>query len=203
MQNGSASPSNQKQRMSGAKVVSLTLITGLITACTPPPVTTFDLASTSLISHRAERSGEALIIMEPIALQSFDGTMIVARGRGGELTMFNDAQWSDRLPRLMQAQIIRAFEDTGRLGRVARPNDGFVTARQLNTDVRQFNIDSVTGEAVVEVSARVVESVSGRVIRARIFTGRIPVAKDISGPAAAIALDAAMAKVLIEMVEWA
>lgn len=151
-----------------------------------------------------ERNGEALTVFEPGALQTFDGNTIVVRGRAGELTMLTDAQWGDRLPRLVQTQIIRAhlrmLADWDGLG---VPMTGLITSRQLYTELRQFNIDSTTGEAVVEISARVVETLSGKVVRARIFTGRVPVPTALSGPTAAIALDAALAKVLVEIVEWA
>lgn len=184
------------------RLVPLALALLAAAGCASSPVTTFDLAS-NVAPRPAARGGEALTVTEPVALQSFDGNTIVVRGRGGELTMLSDAQWADRLPRLVQTQIVRAFEDSGRLGGVARPNDGVVTARQLNTELRRFNIDGATGEAVVEISARVVESLSGSVVRARVFTGRVPVAGAVSGPSAAAALDAALAKVLAELVGWA
>ncbi|MGI6245457.1 MAG: ABC-type transport auxiliary lipoprotein family protein [Pseudochelatococcus sp.] len=171
-------------------------------ACAPRPVTTFDLSS-SIAGRGGARAGEALTVMEPVALQSLDSTTIVVRGGGGELTMLGDAQWADRLPRLVQTQLLRAFEDAGRLGKVSRPNDGAVTSRQLNSELRQFNLDSATGEAVVEISVRVVDTLSGNVVRARVFTGRAPVSGAVSGPAAAAALDAALAKVLAEIVGWA
>ncbi|MFD2251314.1 cholesterol transport system auxiliary component [Pseudochelatococcus lubricantis] len=176
-----------------------------VAACASPPVATFDLAASSAARSRGSgaRAGEALTVTEPVALQSLDGNTIVVRGRGGELTMLSDAQWADRLPRLVQAQLLRAFEDAGRLGRVTRPNDGVVTVRQLNTELRQFNIDSATGEAVVEISARVVDTLSGNVLRARVFTGRVPVPGTVNGPSAAATLDAALAKVLAEVVGWA
>lgn len=203
LQNGRATQATTSQWIGGANFAALTLALSLIAGCTSAPVTTFDLASTSMSAPRMERNGEALTVFEPGALQTFDGNTIVVRGRAGELTMLTDAQWGDRLPRLVQTQIIRAFEDAGRLGRVGRPNDGLITSRQLYTELRQFNIDSTTGEAVVEISARVVETLSGKVVRARIFTGRVPVPTALSGPTAAIALDAALAQVLVEIVEWA
>lgn len=174
-----------------------------LTGCGTSPVTTFDLTAHTAARTPAARTGEALTVMEPVALQTFDGNTIVVRGGAGELTMLGDVQWADRLPRLVQTRIVRAFEDAGRLGRVARPGDGLVTARQLNTELRQFNIDSASGAAVVEISARVVDSLTGNVVRARVFTARVPVGGAVTGASAATALDAALAQVLGELVTWA
>lgn len=184
-------------------VAAALLAFAALSGCGTRPVTTFDLTSRTAASTPAARAGEALTIIEPVALQAFDGNTIVVRGTAGELTMLSNAQWADRLPRLVQTRIVRSFEDAGRLGRVARPGDGLVTARQLNTELRQFNIDSATGEAVVEISARVVESLSGAVVRARVFTARVPVSGGVNGASAAVALDAALARVLGELVVWA
>ncbi|MBB3810044.1 ABC-type transport auxiliary lipoprotein family protein [Pseudochelatococcus contaminans] len=174
-----------------------------LSGCGTRPVTTFDLTSRTSAQTPAQRAGEALTIVEPVALQSLDGTTLVVRGQAGELTMISNAQWADRLPRLVQTRIVRALEDSGRLGRIARPGDGIVTARQLNTELRQFNVDSASGMAVVEISARVVDSLTGRVVRARIFTARVPVSGGVNGATAAVALDAALAEVLTDLVNWA
>lgn len=193
------SPSFARPLVLACGLLALTVLAG----CGSTPVTTFDLTSHTTARTPAARAGEALTIIEPVALQTFDGNTIVVRGSGGELTMLSDAQWADRLPRLVQTRIVRAFEDAGRLGRVARPGDGLVTARQLNTELRQFNLDSAKGEAVVEISARVVESLSGNVVRARVFTARVPVGGGVTGASAAAALDAALAEVLASLVTWA
>lgn len=174
-----------------------------LSGCGTRPVTTFDLTSRTSAQTPAQRAGEALTIVEPVALQSLDGTALVVRGQAGELTMISNAQWADRLPRLVQTRIVRALEDSGRLGRIARPGDGIVTARQLNTELRQFNVDSASGMAVVEISARVVDSLTGRVVRARIFTARVAVSGGVNGATAAVALDAALAEVLTDLVNWA
>ncbi|MGV6872990.1 ABC-type transport auxiliary lipoprotein family protein [Pseudochelatococcus sp. B33] len=194
-----------RRRSSGRlfRVVPAMLALAALAGCGTKPVTTFDLTTHTSIRTPAARSGEALTIAEPVALQTFDGNTIVVRGRAGELTMLSDAQWADRLPRLVQTRIVRAFEDAGRLGRVGRPGDGLVTARQLNTELRQFNIDSAAGTAVVEISTRVVESLSGNVVRARVFTARVPVSGGVTGASAAVALEAALAEVLAALVAWA
>lgn len=188
-------------RLPGA--VAAVLLLALLAGCGTSPVTTFDLTSRTAERTPASRLNETLTVVEPVTLESFDGNPIVVRAQGGALTMISGAQWADRLPRLVQTRIVRALEDAGRLGRVARPNDGIVTTRQLNTELRQFNIDSASGEAVVEIAARVVETLPGTVVRARVFTARVPVSGGVNGASAAQALDAALALVLNELVRWA
>ena len=56
-------------------------------------------------------------------------------------------------------------------------------------------------EAVVEISARLVEEGAGRIAAARVFAVRLPVAGE-DGPAAAAALDAALGDVMGQIVLW-
>jgi cholesterol transport system auxiliary component len=62
-------------------------------------------------------------------------------------------------------------------------------------------MDLSRGEAVVEISARLVEEGAGRIAAARVFTVHLPVAGE-DGPAAAAALDAALGDVMGQIVVW-
>ena len=85
---------------------------------------------------------------------------------------------------------------------MARPGERIVPDAQLNTDIRSFNIETASGAAVVEISAKLVGDRSGKVQRARLFSARVP-ANAGDGGAAAQALDRALSQVLVEIVRWA
>jgi cholesterol transport system auxiliary component len=122
----------------------------------------------------------------------------------GQISYLSDAQWADRLPPLLQARTIEAFENGSRLARVARPGDGVSGDYQLSMDIRTFGVrvEPAGAQAVVEISAKVIGNQAGRIVAARIFTARVPIAS-VTGPAVAQALDEASDQVLIEMVRWA
>ena len=113
------------------------------------------------------------------------------------------AQWSDRLPRLVQSRIVEAFESGSRLRAVGTPGDKLAADYQLVTDVRAFNV-SVNSEPIaeVEISAKVVSDRGGRVLASKVFRASVPAAS-AQGADAVVALDEAFRQVISEMVAWA
>lgn len=166
------------------------------------PIPTFDLsAPTGFTAPRAAPG--VLVVNPPSALQVIDTQQIVVEPKPGQITYLGGAQWSDRLPALFQARLIETFENAGAGRLVARPDAGVTADYQLITDIRSFGIRAHDGtEAVVEVSARIVASSSGRIVAAQVFTGRAAAA-GTSGAEATQALDEASDQVLVALVTWA
>jgi cholesterol transport system auxiliary component len=165
-----------------------------------PARTTFDLTAPMDIG-RVGGSRAQLVVNEPTAVQALDTDRILVRDASA-LAYLPDAQWADRLPRLMQTRMIQAFENASRLGRVGRPGDRVVADVALNADIRSFGIEAASGEAVVEITARIVSDRTGRVLAARAFSARLP-ANPSNGAASAQALDQALGQVLRDLVRWA
>jgi cholesterol transport system auxiliary component len=162
---------------------------------------TFDLTAPRDVG-KTGGSRAALVVAEPSTVQVFDSERIIVRDQGGALSTLPGAQWADRLPRLVQTRLIQTFENASRLGAVARPGERVLPDWQLNLDIRNFAIESGTGEAVVEISAKLVRDRTGRVQGARLFTARVP-AGSIDPDNAAQALDRALSQVLVDIVRWA
>ncbi|MBS7546070.1 membrane integrity-associated transporter subunit PqiC [Ancylobacter oerskovii] len=166
------------------------------------PIPTFDLSAPTGFSAPRAMPG-VLAVSTPAALQVLDTQQIVVEPRPGQITYLGDAQWSDRLPALFQARLIETFENAGGGRSVTRAGDGVTADYQLLTDIRSFGLRTHDGiEAVVEISARIVAGSSGRIVAARVFTGRAA-ASGTSGPEATRALDEASDQALIELVSWA
>lgn len=162
------------------------------------PVPTYDLIAPRDFGH--VRPARGLIeVTVPTALQSLDTEKIVAEPTPGVVTYLPDAQWSDRLPKLLQARIIEAFENGARIRTVARAGDRVNADVQLVTDIRQFGIEG--NEAVVELSVKLIGARGGRINAAKVFTARVPAATTANG-AAASDLNRALASVLVDLVHW-
>ena len=138
---------------------------------------------------------------EPVGIQPFEADRIIVREPGGALSFLGGGQWADRLPRLIQTRIIQSLENSGRLRSVSRPGDKVVAEYQLISEIRAFDIQAGTGEAVVDLSLKLVADGTGKVAAARIFTARVPVAKIDAGNSAR-ALDSALVGVLADVVRW-
>ncbi|MDB5591764.1 ABC-type transport auxiliary lipoprotein family protein [Enterovirga sp.] len=174
---------------------------GFLGACSSPPSPAFDLTAPRQSVRGGGMIGGQLVVAEPTAIQPLEAERILARDAAGSVSYLSGAQWADRLPRLLQARLLQTFENATRIRAVARPGEGVVAQYQLNTDIRAFQLDAARGEAFVEISAKVVEAQSGRIVAARVFSGRTPV-PDASGPVVAQGLDRVQSSVLLDIVRW-
>ncbi|MCJ2121325.1 ABC-type transport auxiliary lipoprotein family protein [Methylobacterium sp. J-077] len=161
---------------------------------------TFDLAALPP-ARRPVAAGRSIAVSEPVGIQPFEADRIIVREAGGALAFLGGGQWADRLPRLIQTRLLQSLENSGRLRSVSRPGDKVVADYQLISEIRAFDIQATTGEAVVDLSLKLVADGTGKVTAARIFTARVPVAKIDAGNGAQ-ALDQALTIVLADVVRW-
>ena len=170
-----------------------------VASCGGGAADTFDLSATSGARGRASRG--QLIVAEPTAISPLESDRIIVRTSPEQVASLQGAQWSDRLPRLLQSRLVQSFENGRLLRSVGRPGDKLVADYTLTTEVRRFEIDVPTGLAVVELSAKLVGERSGRITAARIFTAKTP-ASARDGAVASVALDQALAQVMRDIVGW-
>lgn len=141
----------------------------------------------------------ALAVAEPQAVQPIDSDRIVVRTGPNEVANLAEAQWADRLPRLVQARLIAGFDIGRATGSVVRA--GMVADRVLWTEIRRFEIDVTSEAAVVEISAKLLDARGAPTGRGRIFSSRAP-APHSTGAAATQALDEALTATVGEIVRW-
>jgi ABC-type uncharacterized transport system, auxiliary component len=181
-------------------LVLLSGCAGGLGGSTPPD--TYGLSSAPEVSGRAAPRRQ-ILVAEPLALKALDSERIVIRPTPSSIEYLANSQWSDRLPKIIQDKIVQAFENSGKVGGVGRPGEGLAIDYQIASAVRAFEIRAVNGEqAVVEISAKILNDRNGTVVSDRIFKASAPVTG--SGNAAYVrALDAAFEKVVAELVPWA
>ncbi len=143
-----------------------------------------------------------LAVPDPTALLMFDTRKILIWSNDGkQVSNFPDAQWSDNLPKLLQAKVIESFERAGSLGAVALPNEGFGADYQLLLDIRAFQISrEPTAAAQVEFSAKILGR-DGKIIGTQIFQASAPL-QAIEVSAAAAAFDQAFATAASDLIVW-
>ena len=142
-----------------------------------------------------------ILVKTPTALKSIDSDRIVVRPEPKIITYLAGAQWSDTLPRMVQAKLIAAFENSGSVGAAAQPGDGLVIDFQLIAEIRRFGIVTPSGRAEIEMSIKLLSDKSGKVLETRIFEGGATSAG--TTPEAYVqALDAAFDGVARDVVRW-
>lgn len=149
----------------------------------------------------ASRKRAQVVVPEPSALLVVDTQKILILPREADTNALARAQWADNIPKLIQAKVIEAFENSNYVDAVSKPIDGLAIDYQLLLDVRSFQIDGA-GEpaAKVEVGAKVLNT-SGKIIGTRTFA-RTEVAQAGDPRGAVAAMDKAFGAVVTELVVW-
>jgi cholesterol transport system auxiliary component len=168
----------------------------------PAPLDTYEL-TTPDVPARPGRGRTQILIAEPTALKALDGQNIVVKTGRGTIEYLKGAQWSDRLPVVVQARLAEAFERGGSFAGVGIPGQGLAIDYQVITDIRAFEVTAGSGaHARVKLFVRLLNDRNGTVRAAKAFEGQAPVSG--SGNAAYFqALDAAFDRAAVEIVEWA
>jgi cholesterol transport system auxiliary component len=169
----------------------------------PPPLDTYELS----VPHAAEAGRHLtrtqVLVPEPTALKTLDGNQIVIKTGPTAIQYLSGAQWSDRLPAIVQARLAESFQKTGRLGGVGLPGEGLAIDYQVVADLRAFEIQVYgSTRAYVEIFVRLLNDRNGVVRASRTFTASVPVS-GTGNDAFVAALDAAFNKVGAEIVDWA
>jgi cholesterol transport system auxiliary component len=193
----------------GRKVVKAALVAGLlsVSACTSlvpsPPPSTYDLTAPQSFPNLKGSTRAQILILEPSALKTLDSQDIVIKPSGTEVEYLAKSQWSDRLPKLVQARLIEAFENTDRVRAVAKPGEGLVIDYQVVSDIRAFQADVASGlsEARVSISIKLVSDRTGKVVRSKVFE-EVAGLSGTTGLQVVTGLDAAFDRVAREIVAW-
>ena len=164
------------------------------------PVDTFDLTAPGAATRTTGRTLQ-ILVPEPVVDRAYDGDRLVVRPSATEIAYFSGAQWSDRLPRLVQSRLIEALERSGRVRAVGRPGQGLAIDRQLVVDLRSFDYRPAEGRVRVAATVREMDDRSGRIRATRDFEAEAPVAGD-TAPAVVRGFDAAFGEVLTAIVGW-
>lgn len=162
---------------------------------------TFGLSASPEVTGPAAKNRQ-ILITEPTALKALDSEQVVIRLSGVEIQYLSKARWGDRLPKLVQAKLVEAFENTGRLGGVGKPGEGLAIDFQVVTDIRAFQIETNGGtHANIEVFVKLLNDRNGTVRAQQVFRASVPV-NGSDNRAYVAGLDTAFAQVSSEIVGW-
>ncbi|MCT8991063.1 ABC-type transport auxiliary lipoprotein family protein [Chelativorans sp. SCAU2101] len=169
----------------------------------PRPVDAYDLRVPPPSSQGPRISRAQLLVPEPAAIALFDGENIAIRRADGALQVLRGARWSDRLPRLVQDELVKAYQQSGRVGGVGRPGEGLAIDYQIIVDIRAFEVRVGSGSdhAHVELFVRILDDRNGTVRASRGFAASVPITGEGS-QALVAALDQAFGLVTNQIVDW-
>jgi cholesterol transport system auxiliary component len=113
-----------------------------------------------------------LVIDEPMASTSLDTDRILVRPGDSEIKYFAGARWSERAPRLIQSQLLQAFDKSGAIVGVGRQAIGLHGDYELQGELMSFDTvysGGATPMAVVAINFKVVRKPGEIIIASRNF----------------------------------
>lgn len=160
----------------------------------------YDLRAASGFAPPAKPIKGQLAIGEPSFVVMFD-TQKILLAPGLDYPAFAGFQWSDSIPKLIQAKLIQSFENYDIAHAPQRASDAVQADHQLLIDIRSFEITgSPELAAEVAFSAKIVGK-DGKQLAAKLFRASAPV--DKPEPLAALAgFNQAFGSVAKELVLW-
>ncbi|MCF3641947.1 ABC-type transport auxiliary lipoprotein family protein [Rhizobium sp. TRM95111] len=191
------------RELPAGRLASVVLVAATLASCGGGQARndTFSLSAMPVIEGPSARNRQ-ILVPEPSALKALNSEQVVIKPTVSEIQYLAEAQWSDRLPKLVQAKLVEAFENTGSVGGVGKPGEGLAIDYQVATDIRAFEVRTDGPDvAVVEIFAKVLNDRNGTVRAQKAFAATVSVS-GTGNPAFIKALDAAAANVTAEIVAW-
>lgn len=112
-----------------------------------------------------------IVIPEPTGVLMFDTQRVLFVPPGKDHPDFANFQWSDSIPKLLQAKIIQSFENYDAAHAPLRPMDAVNPDYQLLIDVRSFQVtEGPDSTAEIGLSVKILGK-NGRVVGSRLFQG--------------------------------
>lgn len=161
-----------------AKALALTFLALPLAACgftlidTQPPPQIYDLSAPA-----AATDGEAvtweLIVEEPITVRALGTNRIALKTRDNSIQYYQGARWSDRGPSLLQARIIEALENSGRIMSVGSETSGINAKYRLKSNLRNFHADISNGKrptVTVTLSAKLFSARTRNIVATRLLS---------------------------------
>lgn len=168
----------------------------------PAPLDTFELTAPSGGVEARRGGGRQILVPEPTALKALDGQDIVIKPAPGSIQFLKGAQWSDRLPRVVQAKLAEALQRSGRFGGVGRPGQGLAIDYQVIVEIRSFEVEvGGADRARVALFVKLLNDRNGTVRASRLFEATSPVSGS-GNDAFVAALDRAFNQAAEEIVTW-
>src|SRR5690606_3540168 len=99
----------------------------------------YDLASSVKMAAARATPAVQIAVPEPTTVLQFDTQRILAPADVAPDGAFENAQWSDSLPKLFQARIIQSFENAG-FGRIVRDEVEVLVSYRLLIDIRSVHL---------------------------------------------------------------
>lgn len=168
------------------------------------PITTYAPQARVAVDPSWPRVDWQLAVAKPAAARLVDSPRINVRPTPGELEVYRGATWSQPATDMLEDALLRGFEDSGRIGAVARIATGIRSDYKLAIDLRRFESDyagNARPAATIELNAKLIHSLDQRVVASRTFLVAEPAA-DTTVASVTTAFETALGRTTGELIGW-
>lgn len=141
-----------------------------------------------------------LQVAEPTALSMLDTDKIAVIGAPNGKPVFENGQWPDLLPKVLQARLVETFENSRFPSVVGKIPDLGKSDFQLAIEIRHFEVSAPNAIADVELAAKLFGG-EGKLVASKSFRSSTPVGA-LEVKEGAKALDATFRAVASDIVRW-
>jgi len=194
--------------MNSSRIALAIAAAGLLSACVsvlpkaPPAAARYLLSPVDFSAEEGPKVSWSLAVDDPQSTRVYDTTKIALVRAPGRVEYYATGEWADRGPRLVEAAIIRSFENSGRILGVGDRATMALSDFVLETDIRTLHATYENGapNATIEIFARLTNG-RGKIYAAKLFTHAERASADTE-PEVVAAFDEAMTGTLRELVDW-
>lgn len=192
-----------RRSLAGGAVLALAGCASLLGVT--PPGHLYRLTAADAYPANLPRVKAQLLIDLPQAPAGIDTSRIALSRSPLLLDYYADAEWTDRLPALLQTALLASFENSGAITAIDSEAAGLRPDFVLETELRHFEAvygqSTATPTAWVGLIARLVAMPRRRIVAQTAFERRVPATANTI-PDAVAAINTAADAVMREIVLW-
>jgi cholesterol transport system auxiliary component len=186
-------------------LLAMTGCTSLLGLGGGPPPHLYRLTAVAAFPPDLTHVPTQLLVEVPQAPAGLDTRRIALSRSALSLDYYADSEWIDPLPNLIRTALVDSFENSRAITALGRAAIGLRADFALRSEIRHFEAEYRAAGGAPAVSAvilvELVRVPAGEIVATRTFTATQPAAANTI-PAVVTAFDAALAKVLQQIVVW-
>ncbi|MET4699982.1 cholesterol transport system auxiliary component [Constrictibacter sp. MBR-5] len=195
---------NSKRTLAAFAAVAIVLLSAACARLVPgqgPAPLLYTLTPKSTFTPDLPVVDWQLTLEVPFAAAALNTTRIAVKPGPTSFDYYARASWTDVAPMMMQTLMVESFENSRRIVSVGRASIGLRSDFILKTELREFQAEAFSGQAVVGIDAKLVKMPERTIVAASEFRDAAPA--DIDDMSSTIAaFDEALGRVLKRMVVW-
>src|SRR5690348_16046874 len=192
-----------------ALIALMTLLAGACSVSNllgPPPAPEIYVLRPVLGDLTGPKVSWALAVDRPSAPTNIETDRIAISRSANTEDYYADASWTDRLPGLLQRELVQAFEKSARIDQVADDASAVHSDYILETEIRTFQARYAQPDgaptAIVSIGARLISRDTHSIVAHVVVEKQAPATQN-SINAAVEALDRASGDAISQIVTWA